>query len=141
MPILSADAMLEVVKKTPLTQEQVTTLLMSALSANGIRAVTIFHLLVNLSEYHPIIAQIVKRTRYLEQLFMATIKHEEGYIAPCACQFLLSLGDADCEVLSGLNKSDLFMKVLEALILAGESKMESFGVLLSMLSPDLKGWG
>ena len=137
MPILSADAMLEVVKKTPLTQEQVTTLLMSALSANGIRAVTIFHLLVNLSEYHPIIAQIVKRTRYLEQLFMATIKHEEGYVAPCACQFLLSLGDCDCEVLSGLNKSDLFMKVLEALILAGESKMESFGVLLSMLSPDV----
>ena len=137
MPTLSADAIRDVVKKTPLTKEQITTLLMSILTANGMRAVVIYHLLINLSEYHPIIAQIVKMTKYIQKLLVSVINHEEEFIAPCACQLLLSLGDCDAELLAGLRKSDLFIKILEALILAGENKIESFAVLLSMLSPEL----
>ena len=139
MPILAGDAVMDLIKKkTKLVREDLTKLLAAALTAKGMHAVAVFKLLVDLSEYHPLMAQIVRQTPYLGQLFQSLIAHEEDFVLPCGCQFLLQLSDCDQDLLVGMNKSDLFAIILEALVDSGPSRFESLAVLLCMLAFELK---
>ena len=138
MPILASDGILDLVKRTRLVKEDITSLLVAAMRAKGIRAVTIFRLLIQLTEYHGMIAHLVKQTQYLEELFRSLISHEESYVAPCGCQFLLQLSENDCQLLAGLNKSEIFGAALEALVMSSPQRLESLVVLVSMLTFDLK---
>ena len=139
MPILAGDAVMDLIKKkTKLVREDLTKLLAAALTAKGMHAVAVFKLLVDLSEYHPVMAQIVRQTPYLGQLFQSLIAHEEDFVLPCGCQFLLHLSDCDRDLLVGMNKSDLFAIILEALVDSSPSRFESLAVLLCMLAFELK---
>ncbi|OHT12182.1 hypothetical protein TRFO_18194 [Tritrichomonas foetus] len=134
---LAADAIRDLVQKTKLTEEELTTLLMTAVTAKGYNAYTLFHLLVDLTEYHPAIASIVKTTEYLETLFVSLLSHEEEFVAESGCHLLLCLADNDPHLFVGLNETNLFMTIFSALteIPVNESsfRSEPFVILLRFL--------
>lgn len=134
---LASMAIIDLVKKSKLTEEELTTILMTAITAKSYNAFTLFHLLSDLTEYHPIIANIIKTTEYMETLFVSLLSHEEEYVAESGCHFLLCLSDCDSNLFSGLNQTDLFATILASLleIPATDSgyRSEPFIVLLRLI--------
>lgn len=127
----------DLIKKTKLTEEELTTILMTAITAKGYNAYTLFHLLCDLTEYHSAIASIIKTTEYLETLFVSLLAHEEEFVAESGCHFLLCLSDCDSNLFSGLNETDLFATIFTSMvdIPASESSIrgEPYTILLRLL--------
>lgn len=113
---LASMAILDLVKKAKLTEEELTTILMTAITAKGYNAFSLFRLLSDLTEYHPTIASIIKTTEYMETLFVSLLTHEEEFVAESGCHFLLCLSDCDSTLFTGLNQTDLFATIFTSLM-------------------------
>lgn len=134
---LASMTILDLVKKTKLTEEELTTILMTAITSKGYNAFTLFHLLSDLTEYHSTIASIIKSTEYMETLFISLLSHEEEFVAESGVHFLLCLSDCDSNLFSGLNQTDLFATILNSLIEIPSNdssyRSEPFIVLLRLI--------
>jgi hypothetical protein len=132
MPRLAADAILDFVKKAKLSQEELTTILVSALRSTGVRSHIIYHLLVDLVNYHSLLTEIMKLTQFLEKLFISIIEHDCNFVPQAACDCLLILSNCDDQLFEGLNQTALFKKVLARL--KRSSDTESIVLLLRMIT-------
>ena len=134
---LACSAIRDLVKKTKLTDDELTTILMAALTAKGYNAFTLFNLLTDLSDYHSTITAIIKTTEYLETLFSSLLSHDEEYVTESGCNLLLSLSDYDPQLFNGLNESNLFSEIFHVLLEIPNNvasfRSEPFIILLRLL--------